>query len=207
MSVTGVILAGGRATRMGGREKGLIPLCGVPLIEHVIAALAPQVDDLIINANRRRKTYAAYGYAVVRDAVGLYWGPLAGVWSAMRVAKTDYILTVPCDVPFLPRNLARRMLAVSSREKADACVVHDGERIQPAFALLKRDLAPSLLAYLKSGHRKAENWIKSVRFAPVRFRQPLAFRNINTPRDLSDAEEAAEARNKKMSRQIGAICI
>jgi molybdenum cofactor guanylyltransferase len=107
--ITGVILAGGRGSRLGGVDKGLVPLHGRPLIEHVIDALRPQVGALLISANRNRDIYASYGYPVIADVMGDYDGPLAGMLSAMRAAGTAYILTTPCDAPSIPADLARRL--------------------------------------------------------------------------------------------------
>ena len=186
--VTGVILAGGRSRRMGGRDKGLMRLAGRPLIEYVITALRPQVDHLVINANRNLDAYAAYGCRVVADAIDGYLGPLAGIASAMLVARTQYVLAVPCDCPFLPRDLAKRMLDAIKRERVEVCVAHDGRRIQPVFVLLRRDLAQDLLEDLNSGACKAELWVKSRRFAPADFSDdPWAFWNINTPQDRTAA--------------------
>ena len=109
--ITGLILAGGRAQRMGGQDKGLLPLAGQPLVAHVIAALAPQVCDIVINANRNAEAYSSQGYRVFADAVGGYCGPLAGIESGLGLAATPYLLSVPCDSPFLPPALGQRLYA------------------------------------------------------------------------------------------------
>ena len=107
--ITGVILAGGRAQRMGGCDKGLIKLLGKPLVEYVIRALKPQVAEMIINANRNRERYAAYGYPIIADLMDGFYGPLAGMASAMQAARTPYIVTTPCDSPFVPSDLVKRL--------------------------------------------------------------------------------------------------
>ncbi len=182
--ITGVILAGGRATRMGGMDKGLVSLKGVPMLEHILAVLRPQVGEILINANRNFARYANYGYKVVPDMLGDYFGPLAGMASAMQAASTEYILAVPCDSPLLPSDLAARMIAALLRDQADISVAHDGERMQPVFSLLRRDLLVSLLAYLESGERKIDLWYAGHKLALADFTDsPGTFLNVNTPED------------------------
>jgi molybdenum cofactor guanylyltransferase len=124
---------------MGGIDKGLVALAGEPMVAYVLAALRPQVSHILINANRNRDRYAAYGYEVVADLIGEYFGPLAGMASAMQVAVTRYILTVPCDSPLVANDLAERLGRVLVAEQAEIAVAHDGARMHPVFALLQRD--------------------------------------------------------------------
>ena len=188
-TITGVILAGGRAKRMGGRDKGLIKLLDKPLIEYVICALKPQVAEMIINANRNRERYAAYGYPIIADRTGLFYGPLAGMASAMRVARTPYILTAPCDSPFIPSDLVKRLYGGIKDQATEIAVAHNGERLQPVFALLDRNLQSSIIAYLKRGERKIDRWYDEHRTAIVDFSdQPNTFVNVNTPEDLETVE-------------------
>lgn len=188
--ITGIILAGGQARRMGGAEKGLIDLLGKPLIAHVIARLAPQVNDIIISANRDIAQYTSFGYPVIEDTLPGHAGPLAGVLSAMASAHTGYLLIVPCDAPLLPPDLAERLTVTLTREHAEACAAHDGERIQSLFTLLHRKLAASLADYLDDGHHKVEDWLRSHRLALADFSEcPDAFININTHEDVEKAEE------------------
>ncbi|MGD8709855.1 MAG: molybdenum cofactor guanylyltransferase MobA [Ectothiorhodospiraceae bacterium] len=183
-AVTGVVLAGGRATRMGGRDKGLVPVNGKPMIEHVLAALTPQVGGLMINANRNRHVYESYGHTVFGDDLEDYQGPLAGMAGAMARASTPLILTVPCDGPLIPSDLARRLLEALNAAGAAVAVAHDGERLQPVYALLRTDLADSLRAYLDSGERKIDRWYRQLNMTTVDFSdQPELFLNINTPAD------------------------
>ncbi len=187
--ITGVILAGGRATRMGGMDKGLVVLNGIPMLEHILVTLRPQVSDVLINANRNIERYANYGYKVVPDMLGDYFGPLAGMASAMQAAGTEYILTVPCDSPLLPSDLAVRLAAALTRDQADISVAHDGGRMQPVFSLLRCNLLASMLAYLESGERKIDLWYARHKLAIADFTDsPETFLNVNTPEDRAELE-------------------
>ena len=188
--ITGVILAGGRGSRLGGRDKGLLEIAGRPLIEHLIGALMPQVDSLLISANRNLDRYATYGLPVIEDATDGYLGPLAGILSALRAAQSPYILTVPCDSPLLPAEYATRMHAALTRQHASLCVAHDGMNMQPAFALLSRGLVESIDDYLASGERKLQTWLADQHPAFADFSdQPQMFININTPHDLAQIQQ------------------
>jgi molybdenum cofactor guanylyltransferase len=192
-NITAVILAGGRARRMGGEDKGLIELAGRPMIEHIIDAVRPQVKTLIINANRNLAYYQQLGYPVVEDMMGDYFGPLVGMASALRITGTDYLLTVPCDSPFVPTHLAERLYQALEREQAEISVVHDGTRMQPVFALLKRHLLPNLIEYLENGGRKIDIWYAQHRLALADFSSDVdCFLNVNTP----DERNALEKRLK-----------
>ena len=191
--ITGVILAGGRARRMGGIDKGLILLNGKPMVEHVIAALRAEVDNLLINANRNLEQYAAFGYPVIPDIMDGYLGPLAGIASGMRAASSQYIVTAPCDSPLVANNLVRRLYETLTREGADISVAHDGERMHPVFALMRRDLLPNLLDFLNAGQRKIDRWYAQHRLAVAYFRdQPEAFRNVNSPEERAELESELE---------------
>ena len=186
---TGVILAGGRATRMGGRDKGLLQLAGKPMVEWVMAALRPQVADIIINANRNLDAYAAYGYRVVSDRLHGFCGPLAGIASSMESASTPYIVTTPCDSPLVPLDLAYRLYQALHINRAEISVAHNGERLQPVFALLTRTLSSSLLSYLETGERKIDTWYSRHKLAIVDFSDSVdAFININTPAEIQAVE-------------------
>lgn len=188
--ITGVILAGGRAERMGGQDKGLLPLAGEPLVVHAARRLRPQVHELIINANRNPDVYGALGYRVVSDSVGQFFGPLAGMLAALEAAEAPYVLSVPCDSPLLPDDYARRMYAALLREQAELSVAGDGERLQPVFALLSTRLRERLRAYLEAGGRKIDRWFAGQRMALADFSDcPEMFRNINTPEELALLEQ------------------
>jgi molybdopterin-guanine dinucleotide biosynthesis protein A len=189
-TITGVILAGGRATRMGGQDKGLLPLAGKGMVQHVIEVLAPQVADIIINANRHPAEYARYGYRVLPDLLEGYCGPLAGIATALRAARTTYIVTTPCDSPFVPVDLALRLYRVLCQEAADIGIAHDGKRLQPVFALMRCSLLGSLLCYLHEGERKVEPWYRQHPHVLCDFSDtPEAFINVNTPADITAAED------------------
>ncbi len=180
--VTGVVLAGGRGRRMGGNDKGLVELAGRPLIEHVLEGLRPQVGALLINVNRNHETYATYGERLVDDALTGFQGPLAGFAAAMQAADTPWILTVPCDGPLLPPDLLSRLSTALEGDDAELAVAHDGERLQPVYALLPVSLYPSLTRFLDAGDRKIDLWYARHRMARADFSDcPDLFNNINTP--------------------------
>ena len=187
--LTGVVLAGGRATRMGGQDKGLLPLQGKPMVAHAVQRLTPQVDTLLINANRNIDQYQQYAAQVVRDDLEGFQGPLAGMLAAIAVARSDYILTVPCDSPLLAADYAARMLRELRQHKADICVASDGERLQPVFALIATALQNDLHAFLSAGERKIDRWFARHRMVQADFSDtPAMFRNINTPQELAALE-------------------
>jgi molybdenum cofactor guanylyltransferase len=169
--ITGVILAGGRARRMGGVDKGLIVLNGKPMVEHILHGLRPQVATLMINANRNLEAYQELGQCpVMPDVVGNFAGPLAGMATGMQAARTEFILTVPCDSPFVTPYLAYCLFSTLENQGARLSVATDGHRIQPVFALLPCDLVTDLMAFLNAGERKIERWYK---------RHPAAMANLS----------------------------
>ncbi len=190
LPVTGGILAGGRGRRMGGLDKGLLEWRGRPLVEHVLAALRPQVLELLINANRNRARYADYGYPVVGDRLDGFAGPLAGFATLLACCDTDWLAVVPCDAPRLPRDLVARLDAARRAAGADIAVAHDGQRLQPVHALLGRHLLPDLTDWLARGERKIDRWYARHRVEIVDFSDcPAAFANLNTPADRARLED------------------
>jgi molybdenum cofactor guanylyltransferase len=182
--ITAVILAGGKARRMGGEDKGLIELHGRPLIDYIMAGLRPQAGHVIVNANRNLDRYREFGYPVVADMMGDFFGPLVGIASGMQAADTPLILAVPCDSPFVPEQLCDTLRHEMEKEDAEISVAHDGIRMQPVFALLRCELLPSLLAYLREGGRKIDTWYAQHRLALADFSAtPDVFLNMNTPSD------------------------
>ncbi len=189
ISITGIILAGGLARRMGGIDKALLSLSGTILIRHILDILKPQVDHIVINANRNHDQYEKLGHTVLSDTISGYVGPLAGMATALQFVSTSHILVVPCDSPFLEGNLVARFVETHESSKADICVAYDGNRVQPVFALIKSNLLSSLKAYLANGHRKIDTWYNEHTVAHVDFSDhPEMFININTPEDLETAE-------------------
>jgi molybdenum cofactor guanylyltransferase len=182
-NVTGVVLAGGQGRRMGGVDKGLQLLSGRPMIEHVIARLAPQVDEIVINANQNLEAYAQFGHAVVPDVTGGFAGPLAGLQAGLQAAKHSLVVTAPCDSPFLPQDLVRRLHAALAGN--DLAVAKTGKQAHPVFALVRRGLLDHLTAYLNGGGRKIDAWYASLAVVEVPFDDEAeAFSNINTREEL-----------------------
>lgn len=187
--VTGVILAGGMGRRMGGVDKGLLEWRGRPIIEWIIEALRPQVAGLLINANRNTERYAGYGYPVVSDSLPNHQGPLAGFAAVLAAAPTEWVATVPCDGPRLPGDLVARLGDGLRREQAEIAVAHDGERLQPVYALMPHRLLPDLEDFLAGGERKIDRWYAHHRMAAVDFSDCAScFANLNTPRDRERLE-------------------
>jgi molybdopterin-guanine dinucleotide biosynthesis protein A len=188
--VTAVILAGGKARRMGGEDKGLVEVHGRPLLDYIITGLRPQAGHIIVNANRNLGRYRSFGYPVVADMLGEFFGPLVGMATGMQAAATPFILAVPCDSPFVPAQLCSTLRRELEHAGAEICVAHDGTRMQPVFALLRCELLPGLLRYLEEGGRKIDTWYAQQRLALADFSAtPDAFLNMNTPEDLLVIEE------------------
>ncbi len=180
--ITAVILAGGQGRRMGGEDKGLIDFDGRAIIETLIDKLKQQQVDVVINANRNHDRYLAYGLPVISDELADFQGPLAGFATAMKQVNTDYILTLPCDGPFLADDFVDRFLEAQSQ--ALIYVAHDGERLQPVYALLKVELLGNLQKFLQTGDRKIDRWYAQHDFVTVDFSlQKNMFGNINRPED------------------------
>lgn len=188
--VTGLILAGGRATRMGGVDKGLQPLNGEPLVAHVLRRLQPQVGGLMINANRHLDVYQQFGVPVHADEVAGFAGPLAGMHAGLTHCRTPWLATVPCDSPQLPADLVARLAAAVEQDDADvalAATLHDGRRQRhPVFMLANARLLPQLSAWLADGGRKVDNWLQSCHCAEAVFDDDSAFENVNTAAHLHE---------------------
>lgn len=189
MAISALILSGGRATRMGGVDKGLVQFLQKPLIQHVIERLAPQVDEILINANREINQYQTLGYAVLEDDIENFAGPLAGFSLGLQHAKYDYLLTVPCDSPFLPLNLSQRLMAALLEHEADIAVATSNGNTHPVFCLCKKSVCHSLAAYLELGERRVSAWQKKQKYIEVDFGDYNdAFVNLNTLEDLATLE-------------------
>jgi len=188
MEPSAVILAGGKAQRMQGDDKGLILLQGSPLILHVIERLKPQLNNILISANRNIDEYKKFGLPVLTDNTQGFMGPLAGIASAMDHCETDYLLTIPCDCPFIPDDLVTRMLGCIKNNNADLCLAHDGQRLQPLIALISSSLSGNLANAIKAGHLKAERWMLEQNHCIAEFDDGRHFININSPDDLAAAQ-------------------
>ena len=183
MKTTGIILAGGRGSRMGGVDKGLQDLRGRPMIEWVLERLGPQVSEVIINANQNIERYEKYNHRVVRDEIGGFAGPLAGLHAGLKFAREPLAVTVPCDSPFLPDDLVSRLK--NSLGEKDLAVAKTGDQPHPVFALMKRQVRESLEAFLAAGGRKIDAWYAALKVVEVSFDDEAdAFRNINTLEEL-----------------------
>jgi len=178
--ITAVILAGGKGRRLGGQDKGLVEYQGKKLIHHVLDKITPQVETVIINANRNQKNYAELGYQVISDEFSDFQGPLAGFAIAMQTCNTEFILTMPCDGPNLPDDYVSRLISVI-KNKETIVVAHDGERLQPVHALIPVSLIDSLLAFLNDGERKIDRWYAKHQMTTADFSDnPNVFFNVNT---------------------------
>ena len=188
-NVTGLILSGGKARRMGGIDKGLLTLKGEAMISHVIKRLSPQVGTVLINANREIETYQQFGFDVAQDEVTDFAGPLAGLHAGMKAAKTEFLLSVPCDSPLLPESLANRLMNALVENQAEIAVAKTGTQQHPVFCLCRTSLFQDLEDYLKAGGRKVDDWQKNHACIEVSFDdESSAFTNINTPEELSYIE-------------------
>lgn len=176
---------------MGGSDKALLPLDGRPLLAHVVAALQPQVDAILINSNRAAAAYAAFGLPVIADAMPDQPGPLAGILTALRSCTSDYVLVVPCDTPHLPADLVARMRAALERDDADACSIDDGTQLHAVVLLLRRTaVLPALERYLAAGHRRVQEWLHDLNHTTADYSTtPGAFVNVNTPDELRALEQ------------------
>lgn len=199
--ITGLILAGGRGSRMGHVDKGLQPFRGKPMVAHVIERLSPQVSAIAINANQSLEQYEAFGVPVWPDDLQGFEGPMAGLEAGLRRCTTDYLVTAPCDSPFLPLDLVERLSAALEANGADLALAETEEpddsgemRVQPhpVFALVKRSALPHLANFLATGGRRMDGWYGAIKVVRVRFDDASAFRNINTLRELQQFESEQE---------------
>ncbi|HAJ71882.1 MAG TPA: molybdenum cofactor guanylyltransferase MobA [Methylophilaceae bacterium] len=187
--ISAIILSGGRASRMGGADKGLVIFQQKPLIQHVIERLTPQVDEILINANRELPSYERFSLAVLQDETPDFIGPLAGFSLGLQHAKNDYLLTVPCDSPLLPQDLAQRLITKLIEQQAEIAVASSNGNAHPVFCLMKKSVLPSLTIFLAQGERKVSAWQKRQRYIEVDFSDCNdAFTNLNTFEDLKALE-------------------
>jgi molybdopterin-guanine dinucleotide biosynthesis protein A len=191
--ITGVILAGGLGRRMGGIDKGLQELRGRPMVHWVVERLAPQVDELLINANQNGERYAAFGHRVVPDQIPDFAGPLAGLHAALSAAAHPLVATAPCDSPFLPADLVSRLFSALTATGADLAVARTFDQPHPVFCLCRRDVLPHLTEFLAGGGRKIDRWYATLKVVEVAFDDEAdAFENINTREELGRFETTGE---------------
>ncbi len=183
--VTGLILAGGEGRRVGGADKGLLDFQGRPLIAHVIDRLAPQVERLLISANRNLDAYRAFGHPVLTDLSDERLGPLAGIQAGLTACETPWLVVCPCDCPAPPDDLVARLLTEAEARQAALAVAMTSEGMQPAFQLCRRELLPALERFLAAGERRVGAWCRDQGAVEVNFPAAEAFRNLNTLAELA----------------------
>jgi molybdopterin-guanine dinucleotide biosynthesis protein A len=189
IEVTGVVLAGGQGSRMGGVDKGLQPFRGRPMAAHAVERIAPQVDEHHDNANRNVEEYARFGHRVISDEIAGFAGPLAGFERGLAHAAGELVATVPCDSPFLPPDLVSRLRGALEANGADLAVARTGDRSHPVFCLMRRSVHGSLAEFLARGERKIDRWYAALHVVEVPFDDEAeAFLNINTREELADLE-------------------
>ena len=197
--ITGVILAGGRGSRMGGVDKGLQNFNGMPLALHTLMRLQPQVGEVMVNANRNLGAYEAFGVPVWPDVLSDYAGPLAGFLTALERCETPWLVTVPCDTPLFPQDLVERLAKAASEQQADIAMAaareEDGQlRNQPVFCMLRVELMESLVKFTHEGGRKIDAWTSQHKTTVVPFDapgdDPRAFFNANTLAELHQLERS-----------------
>jgi molybdopterin-guanine dinucleotide biosynthesis protein A len=197
--ITGLILAGGKGTRMGSVDKGLQIFRGTPMVEHVLQRLQPQVGKLIINANRHLDVYEALGVQVAPDEISGFAGPLAGLHAGLSRCETPYLVTAPCDSPFLPMNLVDKLSEALMATQADIAVAVTGDgatrQRHPVFCLLSAHLKNDLADYLGKGGRKVDAWFEMHRKVDVHFSNETAFVNINSLDELHSLSGKASTLN------------
>jgi molybdopterin-guanine dinucleotide biosynthesis protein A len=197
--ITGIILAGGRGSRMGGSDKGLQNFRGMPLALHTLLRIQPQVAEVMVNANRNLAAYESFGVPVWPDVLPDFPGPLGGFLTGLERCETPYLVTVPCDTPLFPTDLVERLAEAMERDEADIAMAaareEDGQvRTQPVFCLLRRELMESLVRFTQDGGRKIDKWTGQHKTAVVTFDRPSddprAFFNANTLEELHRLEQS-----------------
>lgn len=198
--LVGIVLAGGKSSRMGGGDKCLLPLGGQPILAHVIERLKPQVAELIISANGDPARFSEFGLPVVADRIGGYAGPLAGILAGLEWVRTSrpqsrFVVTAASDTPLLPADLVDRLWSATGGGRPNLAVARSAEGMHPVFGLWPLALATDLEASLMAGHRKVSKWVRQhqaieVMFAPAKIesRSIDPFFNINRPEELDAAE-------------------
>lgn len=204
-AITTVILAGGLGTRIGG-AKGLQPLRGRALIDWVLDSVSRQSEEVLINVNGVHDDYLCFGYPVIADQTPNWPGPLAGLQSALRLARNDWVVSVPCDTPFLPDDLIARLYkAVSTTTTVEASVAVVAGKRQPTIALYHKNVLPKLDAYLNSGGRKVNSWLETLHLSEAALDDAIAFTNINTLDDLAHANQIAVSVHTKDATESSII--
>ena len=190
-NLTAIILAGGHGSRMGGLDKGLVSFDNNPLISYAINAVNPQVSEIIISANRSISQYGQFGYKVIKDEMVGGLGPLAGIYTGLLNCKTEYLISIPCDTPFLPGNLATNLITSINEKNCNGAIPYtklnsEKKLFHPTVMLLRTELKKSLASYLNNGGRKIKIWTDAENFCEVLFDNEKYFENFNTLDDLKN---------------------
>lgn len=180
--VSCIILAGGEGKRVDGADKGLVLYKYIPLIEHVLSSIKPQVDEIVISANRNIDIYKEYGYKVIVDAAEDYKGPLAGIAAALPYCTYDRVLIVPCDMPYLSDNIVEKL---SGKADKDISIVESDNKMQLVF-LMHKKLLTSIQQSLESEQLRLMQWVKSHQPAVIKFADDSAFKNFNNRDDIDN---------------------
>jgi len=188
-NITGLILAGGKARRLNGQDKGLIPLGNQRLVEYAVTRLRPQLDEILINANRNPDSYRQLGYPIIADTLPDFAGPLAGLLTGLQHMTHDWLVSVPCDNPWLPANLVEKLREGIKQQACPLAVARCDGRLQAVYCLVHRSLQASLIDYLGQGQHKVQGWIQQQAHCVVDFADGREFENINTPEELAKAEK------------------
>ena len=191
-NITAVILAGGQGSRFGGVDKGLAELNKIPLVQHLINRIQPQVAEIIISANRNLKAYGQFGFPVYEDELTDFAGPLAGILKGLQQCQSEWLLIVPADSPFIPNDIAQQL--INNIRDNKIAIPHDGKHLQPTFSLIHKSAETSLKQFLEKGERKTRVWMQQQPHIIVDFSdQANAFININTEDELKNAEKHFDA--------------
>lgn len=211
--ITALALCGGRGSRMGELDKGLVNFMGSPLIQHVLQRLRPQVGEIVINANRNLSAYEAFCDRVLCDIEGNFEGPLAGFRVGLEHIQTPFLMTVPCDCPLFPLDLAKRLGEGLVQNNAQLAMVRSLEngllRNQPVFSLMRTQVLEDLKAFMSNGGRKIEDWTNSLKSVTVDFDQdsddPLSFTNINTTEQLQALQSSLLLQKSSMDLSLNPV--
>ncbi|MEL0254705.1 MAG: molybdenum cofactor guanylyltransferase MobA [Burkholderiaceae bacterium] len=193
-NLTAIILAGGHGSRMGGLDKGLVPLNNNPLISYAINAVIQHVSEIMISANRSVSQYQQFGYKVIKDEITGGLGPLAGIYTGLLNCETEYLISIPCDTPFLPGNLTTNLINSVDEKHCDGAIPYtklpnEKKLFHPTVMLLRTELKNSLASYLNNGGRKIKHWTDAENFCEVFFDNEKQFENFNTLDDLKNEKK------------------
>lgn len=196
MDITAVILAGGKGSRMGNHDKGLIKLANKPLIKYVIDSIQQQVDRIIISANRNTDEYQQLGFPVICDEKTEFNGPLSGIYEALKMCTTKYLMVLPCDCPFIEVDIIEKLYRSAEKNNSDVVLIHDGQFLQPLFSLISKNALTSLEQCIAAKNFKAKQWMTDQKHSIIEDNRPMLFFNINNKNDLASAEKIISSRKQ-----------